>query len=171
MIGLDRRVEHWIVTHRVAALDDVFVWLSRVGTLGLVWIALGAAVAVVLRRPAILLLVVAAELAADLSAAGLKGIVGRPRPDEAYRLVDASGFSFPSGHAATSFACALVLAVVIPRLAVLFFALAAGIAFSRLYLGVHYPLDVVGGAAVGLAVATALLPLVRARRGSPANRL
>lgn len=168
MIGLDRRVEHWIVIHRVAALDDVFIWLSRVGTNGLVWIVLGAVAAVALRRPVILLLVVVVDVVADVSASGLKEVVGRPRPDEAHRLVDASGFSFPSGHAATSFACALVLAVAIPRLAALFLALAAAIAFSRLYLGVHYPLDVAGGAALGLAVATALLLLARGRRGSPA---
>jgi undecaprenyl-diphosphatase len=167
MIGLDHRVEHWIVTHRVAALDDAFVWLSRVGALGLVWIVLGAVLAVALRRPAILLIVVAADLAAALSASGLRAIVGRPRPDEAHRLVDASGFSFPSGHAATSVACAVVLAIAIPRLAGLFLALAAAIAFSRLYVGVHYPLDVVAGAALGVAVATALLLLVRGRRGSP----
>ena len=169
MIGLDRRVESWIVNHRVAALDDLFIWLSRVGTLGLVWILLGIVIAVALRRPAILLLVLAADLMADLTATGLRDAVGRPRPDEAHRLVDASGFSFPSGHSTTSFACALVLAVLVPRLAVVFFTLAAAIAFSRLYVGVHYPLDVLAGAALGLALATALLLLARGRRGSRAG--
>ena len=168
MIQLDHRAEHWIVTHRAGGLDYVFIWLSRAGTLGLVWLALGAAVALALRRPSILLLVVAADLVSDLSASALKEIVGRARPDETHRLVGASGLSFPSGHAATSFACALVLAVAIPRLAVPFLALATAIAFSRLYVGVHYPLDVAAGAAVGLTVATALLLLARARRKSPA---
>jgi len=168
MIGLDRRVEHWIVMHRVAPLDDLFVWLSRLGTFGLVWLVMGVAVAVALRRPSVLLLVVAADVVADLTASGLKELVGRPRPDEVHRLVAASDLSFPSGHAATSFACALVLAVAVPRLALPFLVLAAAIAFSRLYVGVHYPLDVLGGAGLGLVAATALLLLGGARRRSRA---
>lgn len=170
MTGLDRRAERWIVTHRVAALDDVFVGLSRAGSFGLVWIVLGAIVAVALRRPSVLLLVLVADVTADLAATGLKHAVGRPRPDDAYWLTSASGFSFPSGHAATSFACALVLAAAVPRLAPAFLALALAVSFSRLYVGVHYPLDVLGGAVLGLAVATALLLLERARRRSRADR-
>jgi membrane-associated phospholipid phosphatase len=100
----------------------------------------------------------------------LKELIARPRPDETNRLVDASGFSFPSGHAATSMACALVLAVLVPCLAAPLVVLAAAIGFSRLYVGVHYPLDVLGGALLGLAVATALLLLARAPRGSRAAR-
>jgi undecaprenyl-diphosphatase len=167
MTGLDRRVEHWVVTHRVAQLDQPFVWLTRAGTHGLVWLVLGAAAAVALRRPQILLLVLAADVIADLASAGLKELVGRHRPQDSHALVAPPGGSaFPSGHAATSFACAAVLAAAMPRLAAPLFVLAAAIAFSRVYVGVHYPLDVLAGAALGIAVATALLLLARARRGS-----
>ena len=60
-------------------------------------------------------------------------------------------YSFPSGHTCASFACTLVLYRILPKKygvpAVL---LAALIAFSRLYVGVHYPTDVLGGLAVGI---------------------
>ena len=53
-----------------------------------------------------------------------------------------------------------------PRLAVPLYLLAAAIAFSRVYVGVHYPLDVLGGALLGIALATALRLLERALRRS-----
>jgi undecaprenyl-diphosphatase len=74
--------------------------------------------------------------------------------------------SFPSGHAATAFACATVLAWWDRRLAVPAFVMAALIAWSRVYVGVHWPLDVLGGAALGVLVATALLKLSATLRRS-----
>ncbi|PWU17523.1 MAG: phosphatase PAP2 family protein [Candidatus Rokuibacteriota bacterium] len=164
MIALDRRVESWIVAHRIAPLDRLFVALSWVGAYGLVWLALGAAVALVLRRPRVFVLVLAADLAAYVLSSGLKELVRRPRPDPAHRLREAAGFSFPSGHATIAFACCVVLSFAVPRLWPVFAILACAIAFSRLYLGVHYPLDALGGAALGVAVATALLLPGRVRR-------
>ncbi|MBA3384107.1 MAG: phosphatase PAP2 family protein [Actinobacteria bacterium] len=75
--------------------------------------------------------------------------------------------SFPSGHASTSFACAYVVSRLAPRLTVYVYALAALIGFSRIYVGVHYPLDVLAGAVLGLVVAKALLTLLEALRRSP----
>ena len=68
MIGLDRRLERWVVGHRVGWLNDVFVWLSRIGTWGLVWIGLALVLAVAWRRPRPVLVVAAAALLSDLTA-------------------------------------------------------------------------------------------------------
>jgi undecaprenyl-diphosphatase len=67
--------------------------------------------------------------------------------------------SFPSGHAATSFAAATVIAAAAPRLRIPLYVLAALVAWSRVYVGVHYPLDVIGGAIYGTLLG---LLLVRA---------
>jgi undecaprenyl-diphosphatase len=118
---------------------------------------------------------VVAVAVADWSATGLKALIDRPRPPVRYAEPKAlvpvpHDASFPSGHAATSFAAATILSFASPRLAPFFFLLAAAIAFSRVYVGVHYPLDVIGGAVLGVFVATSLRLLVRARRRSPRVR-
>jgi undecaprenyl-diphosphatase len=61
-----------------------------------------------------------------------------------------TGLSFPSAHATSSFAAARTYSALVP--APPLYALAVGLAASRLYLGVHYPSDAVAGAALGLAI-------------------
>ena len=161
MISLDHRVERWVVEHRVSWLDDVFVWISNLGVWGWSFVVVAVVTAYLLRRPEVLLFVLAADGVAELVQWGVKRAVDRPRPHlqatEPHRLVKLpTDASFPSGHATVSFACAVMLALLVPRLTIPVLLLAVAIAYSRVYVGVHYPLDVIGGAAFGALIATAL---------------
>ena len=149
--------------------------LTYAGTHGLIWIAMGVAAAIALRRPSLAFAVPAVVLLADVAVSGLKHATNRRRPEETLDGIDVlvttpSTPAFPSGHAATSFAAAIVLSVALPALAPALLILAALVGFSRLYVGVHFPLDVLAGAALGAAVATALLLLARGLRRSRSPR-
>ena len=156
-------------------LDPVFVALSRAGTIGLLWISIAVVVAVLQRRPVAFLLVTASVLVTDLITTGIKFLTDRPRPylvePEPPPLMPATlDLSFPSGHASTSFAAAAMLTWFVPRGAPILFALAALVAASRVYVGVHYPLDVIVGAVLGLGVTSVLRWLEANRPRSPRAR-
>ena len=122
-------------------------------------VAVGALVVRRWRLAAALVLVVPLKLALERA---VKLLVQRERPgttvpDAVLRGVHSAGLSFVSGHAIITFAIAGLLGLVLPRRwAVVAFVLATCNAVARVYLGAHNPLDVVGGAAVGLAIAAGL---------------
>jgi undecaprenyl-diphosphatase len=159
------------VTHRAGWLNPFFEGLSYAGRLGLLWVAIALVLCVLYRRWGLLGLTIIAVALADWSAMGLKALVDRPRPPLRYAAPDPlvrtpHDGSFPSGHAATSFAAATIMSFAFPRLAPFLFVLAALVAWSRVYVGVHYPLDILGGAVLGILVALAVRALVlrRARK-------
>jgi undecaprenyl-diphosphatase len=163
-----------VVHHRAGPFDAFFVALSHIGSFGIVWLVLTVLAVFVLRRPVVFPLMVTAYFASAAASDTIKLAVDRARPHDDPLVRVPTSHSFPSGHATTSFACAATLAPFVDRRAVpVLYLLAAAIAYSRVYVGVHYPLDVLGGAALGLVVARALrlLPAVlrRSRRARPAG--
>ena len=85
----------------------------------------------------------------------LKNLVARARPYQALKgllllVEEATDYSFPSGHSGACFAVASVMFLCLPRkVGVPAIGMAALIAFSRLYVGIHYPTDVLGGILIG----------------------
>jgi undecaprenyl-diphosphatase len=165
---IDHLLRTWIVTHRVHQLDDVMWMLSVVGRAGMIWLTIGAAAAWRRREwngfVTLVLALVLAWLSADYL---LKPVFGRARPFSSDLVIVVIGGkpgdpSFPSGHAASSFAAARVLTTTAPEGWIAWWALALAISYSRIYLGVHYPFDVLGGAIVGLL--SAAIILARRRR-------
>jgi membrane-associated phospholipid phosphatase len=90
---------------------------------------------------------------AYLTSSSIKWSIGRPRPvveDLPHLMATPTGLSFPSSHSTSSFAAARAFGRLLP--APLLYGAAAGMALSRLYLGVHYPSDVAAGAALGTVI-------------------
>jgi membrane-associated phospholipid phosphatase len=158
---LDSAITSWVVAHRAAPLTTLAKSLSAVGSQKvLVPVVVVLAVVLLWRRLFVVsgLLVVVWAGAINLYSLG-KYFVGRPRPPADLRLVTAAGTSFPSGHAtqslATFVALALVASIVLQRARrpgiVLAIVLAAGVGWSRVYLGVHWSTDVAAGWLIGAA--------------------
>lgn len=114
-----------------------------------------------------LLLALGAVIGDQFNSMWLKEWVGRIRPChaiEGVRLVGVwcgSGKSFPSSHAVNNFAAATILRYFYPKRCQVWCSIAVIVAFSRVYVGVHYPLDVMAGAAEGALIALGLIALHR----------
>ena len=95
----------------------------------------------------------------------IKDLVDRSRPPLSMDLDALVGLpaspSFPSGHAMSAFAVAAAIAVLAPRTRWAVLGVAATIAFSRVYLGVHFWIDVLAGAALGIAIGAGIAMLAR----------
>ena len=166
---------HW------GPVDWVFVQLSGwwVKSVLIVAIALGADLVSRSRLPVGALVATAAYFGAVGLSSWLKNVFDRPRPSVADPAVHPlvavpHSSSMPSGHATGAFAAAVAVGLVHPRLRRPLVALAALIALSRVWLGVHYPTDVLAGAALGTGVAVLvwlaarrLIEIIRARTSSP----
>ncbi len=127
-------------------------------------------------RQAVLVLVLTILVMDQFSSAILKELFLRPRPcqeltDVRLLVSCGGGRSFPSSHAVNTFAGAIVLGFFYPRAVWYLLGYGLVVAYSRVYVGVHYPLDVIGGAVIGMAggammvwISSAVVRVIRRRQ-------
>ncbi len=168
LLQLDETLFFWV---NVSCQNAVFDWLMPLLRNKFTWVPLYAFIVSFLlinfRRKglmAVLALVLAVALSDSVSSQLLKKSVKRLRPckvmepnREMYLLVPCgSGYSFPSSHATNHFAMATYLMLLLGRLfrrvRLLLLVWASLIAFAQVYVGVHYPFDVIGGALLGSTI-------------------
>ena len=151
MESVEFAILDWIQQH--GFLDTVLPAVSWICNHGEVWIIL-AAVLLLRKRDRWVGVSVALALVLDLVCCNLilKPLVDRVRPFAVNTAVEPLDASFPSGHTAASFAAVFALKASGSRLWKPALVLAAAIAFSRLYLYVHWPSDVLFGAVLGAAL-------------------
>jgi undecaprenyl-diphosphatase len=156
--AVDRAVYEAVARTPTATLDGPVRRLSHAADNSRLWLAIAAATALLggaRGRRAALEGVVSIGVTSATVNLGLKRAHRRRRPDRAAALWPArhvampASASFPSGHAASAFAFAYAVGRHLPGLAVPIRLLAAGVAYSRVHTGVHYPGDVVIGSVVG----------------------
>ena len=144
---------------RSDSLDSVMKNFSYLGEIGFIWIVIAGILALKKSTQRIAVMIIAAMLLGCLIGEfGLKNIICRERPFVAedfnnLAIFKPDGFSFPSGHSCSSIAAATIIYLWDRQKGILAYILAVAIAFSRLYLYVHYPSDVLAGALLGVICA------------------
>ena len=171
MMAIELKILDAIQNLHNPVLDTLMCWITKLGNVGAIWILLGIVLLLIPKtRKSGCIVLTALVLDVILCNGGLKHLVARVRPCEVNRdvvllIARPTDYSFPSGHTAASFAAvtALYLTLYINnwsggpiliawenKLWKWVLVLAVLIAFSRLYLYVHYPTDILGGILVGI---------------------
>lgn len=159
MLDIEFSVLNFLYELHTPLLDSIMVFITHLGDAGILWIVLGLVMLLFpkYRRAGVCVLI---ALAMDFIIANLilKPLVARIRPYEYVDFVnlliaEPRDFSFPSGHSFASFASSVSVFLYHKKAGAVLIVLAFLIAFSRMYLYVHFPSDVIAGAFMGIAVA------------------
>lgn len=164
---MELEILHAIQQLHTSLLDAVMVFLSMLGDGGLIWLAISIVMLFFKKtRRCGLTIMGAMALSFLLGNLLIKNLVARPRPcavDSSVALLIPfpSEYSFPSGHTLHGFTAATVLFLHFRKAGIAALLLAASIAFSRLYLFVHYPTDILGGILLGVLDAMIVYTIVK----------
>jgi len=170
IFNFDAGILLWIQDNvRAAFATPVVNLITHLGDKGIFWILLTLALLIFKKTRRIgLTCMISMIIGLAVTNIVIKNWVARIRPYELIegleRIIEAQkDFSFPSGHSTNSFACAwVVFRMTEKKYGVPALVLAILIALSRLYVGVHYPTDVLAGAAIGIVCAICALRIVPA---------
>ena len=157
----DDRILLWVGSHRLAILNPIGVDLTSLGSSTVVFLLVGIFIVIfaILRDWFAIIHLMGASIGAGLCTVAFKHLLERPRPLVIPKLVEATGFSFPSGHALVATAIYVTFAIlsaqhfprVKQRIVIYLLAITVSllVGLSRVYLGVHYPTDVASGMLLG----------------------
>ena len=151
-------------------IDKLMVFITTLGDKGFIWIAIGIILLAQKKyRKVGFVLLIALLINLIIGEGVLKNVIQRPRVFTTYPNINIiinppESYSFPSGHTASSFAAATVLGYYFKRYRYAFYAIAALIAFSRLYLFVHYPSDIIAGILLGIVCALLTIKVIESKK-------
>ncbi|HMM06131.1 MAG TPA: phosphatase PAP2 family protein [Clostridiales bacterium] len=166
MTDLDIGILYWLQDHVVCSfLTPLMKTVTTMGNGGIFWILM-CLILMIPKSTRKIGMIAALSLAfvAIFNNLILKNIVARPRPftyaDIELLIAAPKGYSFPSGHAASSFATATAVFLGNKRVGAIALVLAALVAFSRMYFFVHFPSDVLVGSLEGILAAIVISKIV-----------
>lgn len=175
VLAFDTAIREWAYSQRNPLRNNILIGITYMGNwqtivaLGLVLLAWPAT-----RKPVGLPFAITAASSTIIYKVA-KSIFQRPRPDLSVRIIEESGFSFPSGHSMNCLVIYGILIYLIRRycrnrqaanvLTVILTLLILAIGCSRVYVGVHFPTDILGGWSLGIAVLAGAIIIIEEIRG------
>lgn len=161
LLWMDQMGLEWVQQYCLTPVGNVVMpFVSTLGNKGLIWIALAVVLLCIPKyRKQGLVLLLALGFSCLVGEGIIKHLVARGRPfwdnpELPLLITPPSGYSFPSGHTMSSFTAATVLWNENRKWGIAAAILAVMIGFSRIYLSVHYPSDVLSGAVLGVICGT-----------------
>ena len=157
LMELDSNILFYVQDNlRNDALNDIVVWFTSLGNAGLIWVLLIAALITYKgTRKEGLGCAISLVLCFIVVNLFLKNAVARVRPYDAMEQIRClvgpqADYSFPSGHTAIAFAASVPVFISSKKLGIIMIIFSVLMALSRIYVCVHYPTDVIGGAVIGI---------------------